>query len=112
MENTAKSTAHTERNALRAEAQTTPSARNIERKITTRATTVRRQSVVVEYSEDGWLVLFNDGGVQIFGTAKAAINQISNASRRGNVTATITTIEWRNVPDGFQPPVCTQEQRS
>ena len=67
----------------------------------------RRQAVVIEYHDGDWLVLFDSGTVQAFGSPAAALTAVQRAARRGNHTATVTTVEWRNVPVGFVPPAGT-----
>lgn len=69
---------------------------------------VRNQRVIVEYhvTREGseWFVAFDDGQVRSFDTADQAAKSIRFAAKKGNRRATVTTIEWRNVPDGFKPP--------
>ena len=74
---------------------------------TVAATRARRRRVIVEYRNDGgpeWWLMWYDGRIEVFDTAQAAFNAISRGARRGNRTVTITTIEWRNAPEGFTPP--------
>lgn len=70
-------------------------------------TGARRQKVIVEYDETSgpeWRAMFDNGSVEIFDTASAALKEIQKKAKRGNKSITITAIEWRNVPDGFVPP--------
>jgi hypothetical protein len=70
-------------------------------------TGARRQKVVVEYDDahgPEWHVMLADGTIEFFDTASAAMKAIRRDGKRGNETVTITTIEWRNVPEGFMPP--------
>lgn len=68
-------------------------------------TSRRSQTVTVEYREPGeWLVLHANGQVEAWDTASHALRSIERAAQRGNTTVTITTIEWRNVPEGWKPP--------
>ena len=68
---------------------------------------VRRQKVVVEYHDScgpEWMVMFHTGDIQVFDTSSAALKEIQRAAARRNISVTLTTIEWRGVPDGFKPP--------
>jgi hypothetical protein len=64
----------------------------------------RKQVVVVEYHDGDCWVMLNDGSVQVVGTPDAALSLVQKMAKRGNRSATITTVEWRNMPDGFVPP--------
>lgn len=65
---------------------------------------VRRQKVVIEHSSGDWFVMFNDGAIDVVDTADEAFRRVQRAAARGNRTATVTRIEWRNTPAGFVPP--------
>lgn len=70
-------------------------------------TGARKQKVVVEYRDETgpeWWVMFDDGQVESFDTASAALRAIRKAASRRNTTVTVTTVEWRNVPNGWKPP--------
>lgn len=70
-----------------------------------------RKTVIVEPepSGAGWLILFPNGNVFWRKTAERVVDEVRKRDRetvrrvRG-VDGCITTIEWRNVPEGFQPP--------
>jgi hypothetical protein len=65
---------------------------------------IRTQRVVIECHGDEWWLMLNDGTVQVLSSPEAAHKAVRQAAARGNKTATITTVEWRNAPDGFKPP--------
>jgi hypothetical protein len=68
-------------------------------------TTPRAQTVIVEYHGwNEWWLLLDDGRVQVLRSPAAVIGVVQRAALRGNTTATVTTIEWRDVPAGFVPP--------
>lgn len=69
----------------------------------------RKQKVIVEFHSGDWLVMFNDGRIQPFGTPAAALHAVQADAKRGNRTITVTHIEWRNTPDGFVPPTPKEE---
>jgi hypothetical protein len=50
------------------------------------------------------MVMLPDGSVEVLGTALAALAAIQRAARRGNKGVTLTSVEWRNVPEGWTPP--------
>jgi len=63
----------------------------------------RRQKVIVEYhGEQEFWVLFDDGAVEIVDTPAKVLRAVSKAAERGNPGVTITSVEWRDVPEGFQ----------
>ena len=65
----------------------------------------RSQKVVIEWSDgNGWSVMFDDGAVRFFATPEDALRKVQRAAARGNKGITVTTIEWRNTPEGFVPP--------
>lgn len=67
----------------------------------------RKQKAVVEYRDVGgpeWWVMLPNGSVQVCDTASAALKEVQKAAKRGNRGITITTIEWRDTPEGFAPP--------
>ena len=64
----------------------------------------RAQKVIVEYHDGGYLTLFDDGDIQMFGTPAQALKAIKKAAHRTNDSVTVTTIEWRNTPEGFIQP--------
>lgn len=66
--------------------------------------TVRHQTAVVEFHGGDWMVMLPDGRVEVLGTALAALAAVQRAARRGNKGVTLTQVEWRNVPEGWQPP--------
>lgn len=69
------------------------------------AASTRRQRAVVEYHGAAeWWVLLPSGDVRIVTTPEAALRAVQRAAARGNKTITITTIEWRDTPEGFTPP--------
>ncbi len=77
--------------------------------ITTAARKARLQSAVVECREVGirvfeWWAMLPDGQITVSDTADAALRDIQKQARKGNRGLTITSIEWRGVPDGFKPP--------
>lgn len=74
---------------------------------TTTKPRVRSQRVVVEYNGGDWMVMFNDGHVEVFGDAQAAATAIQRAAARRNDGITVTRIQWRNAPEGFVPPTKT-----
>ncbi len=45
-----------------------------------------------------------NGGIRACHSASEALREVQQAAKRGNRGVTITTIEWRDVPDGFEPP--------
>jgi hypothetical protein len=64
----------------------------------------RKQTVVVEYHEgEGWWLMLDDGTVAVFDTSDAALKSIKRAAKKDNAGVTLTAVEWRNVPEGFQP---------
>lgn len=65
---------------------------------------VRKQKVIIEYIDGDWYTMFDDGTIQIFGSAQQAYRDVMKLAKRGNKDATITKIEWRNTPAGFVPP--------
>jgi hypothetical protein len=65
---------------------------------------VRRQKVVIEYNDGGWLAMFDDGTVRAFETAEKAFRAVQREANRKNKEITVTTIEWRGAPVGFEPP--------
>jgi hypothetical protein len=72
-------------------------------------TGARKQRVVIERKQQNnehpeWWVMFNDGTVQVFDTAEYALKAVQKAASRRNTTVTVTTIEWRDCPDGWKPP--------
>lgn len=67
-------------------------------------TATRAQRVVVEHTEDGWMVMHHDGRVALHATPDAALAAIQREALRRNPGATITSIEWRGVPEGWTPP--------
>lgn len=72
--------------------------------------TARKQRVTIEYTDgDGYMVLFANGDVSTFGTPELAIKAIQKRAGRGNKGVTMTTIEWRNTPEGFVPPALVIE---
>ena len=77
---------------------------------TTGATTTlvegaRKQRAVIErHDAHEWWVLHHDGRVEAWDTAEYALRSVRKESRRRNTTVTITTVEWRNVPEGWTPP--------
>lgn len=70
-----------------------------------------KQTVIVEPepSGAGWLILLPSGQVIWRRTAERVVDEIRKRDRetvrrvRG-VDGCITSIEWRNVPEGFKPP--------
>lgn len=75
--------------------------------LVTAAKTARRQKAVIEYHDHGgpeWWVMLPDGSVHVVDTAFAALLEVQRAAKKGNRGITITTIEWRDVPNGFVPP--------
>jgi len=51
-----------------------------------------------------WWVLFDDGHVEVFDSAAYALAAIKRLARKRNLDVTLTTVEWRDVPDGWTPP--------
>ena len=77
--------------------------------VATAVRNARRQKAVVEYHDvdrggPEWWVMLPDGSVEVVDHASAALAAIQRAARRGNRGVTVTTIEWRDAPDGFVPP--------
>lgn len=71
--------------------------------------TTRKQRIVVERHQKNnerpeWWTMFDSGEIEVFDTAGAALAAIRKRARRGNKGVTLTQIEWRGVPDGWQPP--------
>lgn len=68
----------------------------------------RRQTVVIEHHEVAggpeWWVLHHTGEIEVLDTASAALKAVRARAGRGNPGLTITTIEWRDTPEGFKPP--------
>lgn len=65
----------------------------------------RKQKVVIELRDHReWWVLHHDGRVEAFDTASHALRAVRRAARRRNTGVTVTTIEWRNVPEDWTPP--------
>lgn len=69
----------------------------------------RRSRVIVEFNSGDWLVLFEDGTIRAFETPAAVLAAVQaldkrRVNARGSSGVSITTIEWRNMPDGFVPP--------
>lgn len=64
--------------------------------------------VIVEFSGSDWMVLFPSGEIEVADQA----SDILVAVRRRDLRLAkktgkniVTTIEWRNVPKGFVPPI-------
>lgn len=76
--------------------------------VVTSISAARRQTAVVERKDMlgsiEWWAMLPDGSVSVVDTASAALAEIQKAASRGNRGVTITTIEWRGVPDGWTPP--------
>lgn len=66
--------------------------------------TRRSQNVVIELNHDEWWIMHNDGSVEVKVTAEEALGTVQRAAHRRNPGVTVTKIEWRGVPDGWQPP--------
>lgn len=68
----------------------------------------RKQMAVVEYhfvmGGPEWHVMLPDGEVKVVDRADVAFKLVQKAAKRGNKGVTLTTVEWRNVPEGFKPP--------
>lgn len=64
----------------------------------------RKQKVVIDQLYPGEWWMFDNGSVAVYGSPDAAFKDVQKQSARGNKEVTVTTIEWRNVPDGFVPP--------
>jgi hypothetical protein len=64
----------------------------------------RKQATVVEHHDGEWLLMHDDGAVEVFETPSAALQSVRRAAKRGNTSVTLTTVEWRNIPEGFTPP--------
>lgn len=64
----------------------------------------RSQKVIIDYIRGEWWVMYDDGEVQVFDTPGHALAGVQHDAKRGNEDITVTTIEWRNAPDGFVPP--------
>lgn len=77
----------------------------------TRIEGARSQHVVIEFDLPDWTVMYHDGSVETFGTAEKALRSVQKESKRGNKTITVTTIEWRNVPEGWTPPRIEPRER-
>lgn len=76
---------------------------------TARPTVKRRaQTVVIEHKVlaggPEWWLMHDNGDIEVFDTASAALKAVQKRARRGNPGLTVTTLEWRNTPDGFTPP--------
>ena len=66
----------------------------------------QRHKVIIEPDDDHFLLMFEDGTVVQAASVKAAAAKISTRDRKTTPDdgATVTTIEWRGMPAGFQPP--------
>lgn len=72
---------------------------------TTLLTGSRSQKVVIERKDFyEWWVMFDSGAVEVFNTAEQAIKAVKKIAAKGNKSITITSIEWRDVPEGWKPP--------
>jgi hypothetical protein len=67
-----------------------------------------RERLIIEYDEgdDVWLTLWPDGTITADKSPARAIARIRATARKTSRSHDIvlSTIEWRNVPDGFVPP--------
>lgn len=70
---------------------------------------LRQHTAVVEYDGGAWIAVHVNGDVRGYSTARQALRAIAARAKRGNVTVTITSIQWRNVPAGFVPPTHDNE---
>ena len=68
----------------------------------------RRQKAIVEYHDGAWLVMDDAGQISQWDSAAFALASIQRRANRGNKTITLTTVEWRNVPEGFTAPTGDQ----
>lgn len=65
----------------------------------------RRQKVVIDQLYPGeWWVMHHTGDIEVYLDPEKALRAVQKQAKRGNKDITVTTIEWRNVPDGFVPP--------
>ena len=69
-----------------------------------RAAAIRNQKAIIEFTDDGLMVMHHDGYVEFAKDAVDAFRKVQAAAKRGNKSVTITTIEWRNTPEGFEAP--------
>ena len=65
---------------------------------------IRNQKAVIEFTEDGIMVMHHDGFVEFAKDALDAFRKVQSTAKHGNKCVTITTIEWRNAPEGFEAP--------
>lgn len=64
---------------------------------------------VIEWDGLGWLICHTNGDVESARTAAQALRRVERRAKRVvEVTRTadvlVTTVEWRNAPEGFVPP--------
>lgn len=81
----------------------------METKVTLTHESVKRRSqrVIIEYHDNGgpeWWLMHPSGAVEAYDTASAALRAVKQGAARHNPGITITTIEWRDTPEGFTPP--------
>lgn len=65
------------------------------------------RKTIISPREGGWLIgMDEDGQTREFTDPEDAVRFIARRDRRAFArgSSTVTLIEWRDMPDGFQPP--------
>ena len=65
---------------------------------------VKSERVIVEFNRGDWLVMFPYGRIAAFETPDDALRAIQRDAKQRLGDITVTTIEWRNTPPGFEAP--------
>lgn len=69
---------------------------------------ISKETAVIEYDNGTWMVMDGNGNIGVFRTAEAAFKYVTDRPKKlvskKRADGVITSIEWRNVPEGFKPP--------